>query len=195
MTSGNRHGAALGWLPRSAAMVVMAMVLAACGVDQQSSPEPVPQDRLPRVMPTASGGTGAVRSRVWGVREQRLVPVFVSLSDTDVMTRLQALIELGSPGQQPATAMARGTRVVSVVQRDRVVVVRLSTEFRQTPAKDVPLALAQVVLTVTEQPDVDEVEIRVGESTVPLLDEQGRTLSRPLRRSDFEGLVEGGRID
>ena len=173
----------------------MAVALAACGVDEQSSPEPVPEERLPRVMPTGDGGTDAVRGRVWGVREQRVVPVFVSLSGGDVMTRLQALIELGSPGQQPATAVAPGTRIVSVVQRERLVIVRRSTDLRGTPARDVPLALAQLVLTVTEQPDVGEVEVRVDETTVPLVAEGGTPLSRPLRRSDFEGLAEGGRID
>lgn len=183
---------------RTAVAAVLAAVLAAtvgaCGVDPQSTPEPVPQDRLPQVMPTASGGPSTSRTQVWGVREQRVVPVVVSLPVADVMTRLQALLELVQVGQAPVSAVAPRTRAVSVVRRERLIVVSLSAEFRSTPEKDLPLALAQVVLTLTEHPGVEEVEVRVDDEVVGLRDERGAPVARPLRRTDVEGLVEGGRL-
>lgn len=180
---------------RLAGSVAVALSVTACGVEAQTGPEPVPTDRLPRLVPTSQAVAPAVRARVWGVREQRVVPVVVSLPGADLTTRLQALVDLARPGQQVRTAVAPGTRVVSVLQRDRLVVVAVSTEFDGTPEKDVPLALAQLVLTVMEQPGVEEVEVRVGQRAVGLVDDRGRPLARPLRRTDVESLVEGARTD
>lgn len=195
MTRVSRPGPPHRWGVRAAATVTAAMAFAACGVQPQPAPEPVPEDRLARTMPEAGISTPAVRARIWGVREQRVVPVFVSLPDDTVQTRLQALVALGDAGQPPGTAVVRGTRVVSVVERGRLVVVTLSADFGRASPRDAPLALAQVVLTVTEQRRQDEVEVRAGGTTVAFVDERGTPVSRPLRRTDVESLVEGGRAD
>jgi hypothetical protein len=195
MTGVSRPGPPHGWAVRAAATVTAAMALAACGVQPQPAPEPVPEDRLARTMPEAGSSTPAVRGRIWGVREQRVVPVVVSLPDDTVQTRLQALVALGDAGQPPGTAVVRGTRVVSVVERGRLVVVTLSADFGRASARDAPLALAQVVLTVTEQRRQDQVEVRAGGTTVAFVDERGTPVSRPLGRTDVESLVEGGRAD
>lgn len=180
---------------RTWAALGLAVVVTACGVEPQDSPAPVPADRLPRATPEAASSSPAVRTRIWGVREQRVVPVAVSLPEGSAAARLQALLTLADPGQQVATALAAGTRVVSVVQRGDLVVVSVTREFRQTRDRDVPLALAQVVLTLTEERTVKQVEVQADGTTVVLVDERGVALSRPLRRTDFAGLVEGGRTD
>lgn len=195
MTGVRRPGPPAGRALRTAAAVVIGMAVAACGVEPQPAPEPIPAERLPRATPEASRSTPAVRGRIWGVREQRVVPVFVSLPDGTVEARLQALVALGNPEQPQGTALARGTRVVSALQRERLVVVALSAEFSRTPQRDLPLALAQVVLTVTEERTAEEVEVRAGGTTVAFVDERGTPVSRPLRRTDVAELVEGGRVE
>ena len=177
--------------------LAVSMMLAACGVEPQTRPEPIPSARLPSLTSPqpSDSSTPAARTRVWGVREQRAVPVFVTLRDAGIPARLEALLLLGEPGQQLGTAVVRGTRVESVMQRGGLLLVNLSAEFRRAPNNDIPLALAQVVLTVTEVPGVDQVEVRAGGVPVALVDPSGKTVSRPLRRTDFAGLVEGGRTD
>lgn len=195
MTGVSAAGPPAGRALRAAVAVGMSVVVAACGVEPQPAPEPIPAERLPRATPEAGGSTPAVRGRVWGVREQRVVPVFVSLPDASVEARLRALVALGDPDQPPGTAVVRGTRVVSVVQRGRLVVVTLSAEFGRASQRELPLALAQVVLTVTEDPTAEEVEVHAGGTTVAFVDERGTPVSRPLRRTDVAGLIEGGRVE
>ena len=192
-----RRGAPVRRLPSCvAASVVVAVGLAACGVEPQARPEPVPSGRLPQASSPPRDDTSAgARTRIWAVRDQRLVPVFVSVPPSGVQARLEALLSLGQEGQQLGTAVVRGTRVESVMQRGDLVAVTLSAEFRRAPQKEIPLALAQVVLTVTETPGVTRVEVRADGTPIGLVDQSGRAVSRPLLRADFTGLVEGGRTD
>lgn len=171
------------------ARVLLAMLLlAACGVEPQREPQPVPPDRLPSAAPSASV-EASVRGRVWGMREQRLVPVFVQLSGTDVPPRVRALLRLAED-EQAATAIARGTRLLSVDRDGDVVELRLSSAFTRTPERQLPLALAQLVFTVTEAAGVERARIEAAGGTVPLVDGNGRVLRRPLARSDFATLTE-----
>lgn len=171
------------------AVLLVAMVLTGCGVDTQPAPEPVPAERLPSPL-VAPGESGPVAQvRVWGARDGRLVPVFAELRDTGLRARLTALLELGEPGQRPPTALPAETRLLSVVWTGDRVDLTLSPDLRSTPVADLPLALGQLVFTVTELPGAQRVQVRAGDERVPYVDATGRTLTRPLVRGDFDGLV------
>lgn len=174
-------------------LVLATALLAACGVEPQEDPERVPVARLPQVA-SPSAGTPMGQARVWGAREQRLVPVFVPVSAPGAEPRLRALLALSDPDQQAPTLVPRGTRLVSMSVRTGNVDLALSEEFRRASRRDLPLVLGQIVLTLTEDPGVQRVRVRVrvraGDAAVPSLDGVGRDVGRPLVRSDFTTLVQ-----
>lgn len=164
-------------------------VLAACGVEPQGAPEPVPVDRLPSTTASPVGSPAPERVRVWGIREQRLVPVFVEATGSDAAPRIRALLAL-SDSEQSATAVPRDTRLVSVSRQADAVEIVLDATFERTPERQVPLALAQLVFTVTEVPGLRLARVRTERTTVPLVDARGRVVRGPLERSHFEALSE-----
>ncbi len=169
--------------------LLVVVLLTGCGVRPQSHPEPVPSDRLPTTTQTPAP-TGAVRGQVWGARDQRLVPVFVELTDSGVAGRVRALLSLAAPGQRPPTALRDGTMLLRVTRSGDTVEVALSSDLLLTPMTDLPLALGQLVFTVTELPGVRRVHVRAGQERVRYVDATGRSISRPLVRTDFDGLIE-----
>lgn len=174
----------------SAGLLAGCLALAACGVSPQRAPERVPPDRLPARSPEATAG--AVQARVWVARGERLVPVLVELRSPGLRGRLDALLALGSPEQTLPTAIPAGTLLLGVTRRDgEVAQVRLSAQLLSAADKDVPLALAQLVLTATEESDVTAVEVRSGGQPVTLVDTRDRPLQRPLRRDDVAVYVRG----
>jgi hypothetical protein len=176
-----------------AGVLLGAVLLAACGVEPQSAPEPVPAERLPRAGPTQGSTSPAVRARVWGARDQRLVPVFTELTGTSAVARLQSVLSLGAAEEPAPTVVPTGTRLLSVTQRSSLMVVDLSQDVTTAQPNHIPLVLGQLVLTVTEDPGVDEVEVRADGEPVLLISATGSVVSHPLRRSDFAHLLQGGR--
>lgn len=170
----------------------LAALLCGCGVVPQSDPAPIPGDRLPT--PAASDGDGVPRAtgRVWGAREGRLIPVPVQLSQPTVRARVRALLRLSEPDQRPPTMIPRGVTLLSLSQRNDTVQLTVSSELLQTPQEALPVALGQLVLTVTEDSTARRVQVRVGRSVVPLVDATGQRVVRPLERSDFAGITPPG---
>lgn len=171
--------------------VLVGLVVAGCGVDPQQAPEPVPRDRLPAASPSPSPSTAAARGRVWGAREGRLVPVFTELPGTGLRSRVRAVLSLTELPGGPLTSLRPGTRLVGVSRSGDLAVVSLSDELGEVPADDLPLALGQLVLTVTEDPEVRRVHVRVEQVPIVYVDATGRQISRALVRSDFAELVLG----
>lgn len=163
----------------------LAISLAACGVRAQPDPEPVPQERLPKVAPTTGSQTPTIRNRVWGTRDGRLVPVFVDLPRSGITPRINALLTLADPDLQPPSAIPLGTRLSGVEQRGNTVVLTFTDHLLRSSDRDVPLVLGQLVLTATEEPDVSEVTVRAADEPVLLVSADGTAVSRPLRRADF----------
>jgi spore germination protein GerM len=100
---------------------------------------------------------------------------------------VQALLTLAD-SEQATTSIPRGTRLVAVRRDGENVELELNSVFVATPTREVPLALAQLVFTLTEVPGVQRARIEVDGSAVPLVDANGQVLGRPLQRSDFAAL-------
>lgn len=179
----------VSWRARAAGLAAV-LLLSACGVEAERQPEPVPAERLPRDSVAPNSPARAEQVRVWGARDRRLVPVFVELTDTGLRARVVALLALGDPGQRPPTALPEGTRLLRVEVDGDTVDLTLSEHVRAIEVADLPLALGQLVFTVTERPDVRRVQVRAGDSPLPYADASGRRILRPLVRSDFDGLVQ-----
>lgn len=170
-------------------LVVLVLSLVGCGVEPQRSPEPVPGARLPSALASPTEEPRA-QARVWGVRDRRLVAVFVPLSRETARSRLEALLALPAVARAPLTALRPGTRVVSMKREGDLVVVTLSPELREVGRRNLPLALGQVVLTLTEDEDVSRVVVRDPQGAIALVTGRGRQVLRPLLRDDFSALVD-----
>lgn len=171
-------------------LLAVALLVSACGVEPQRLPEPVPVERLPTASPNPTGDTTA-RGQVWGARDSRLVPVFVELTDRGTGGRVQALLALANPGQspRPPTVLPARTRLIGLERSGDTVLLEFTEDLRRVPVTVLPLALGQIVLTVTEQPRIRYVQVRSGGAPVPYVDASGRTITRALVRADFAELV------
>ncbi len=69
--------------------------------------------------------------------------------------------------------------------------IRLSAQLLTAAGRDVPLALAQLVLTATEEDDLTAVEVRAGVRPVVLVDPRDRPVRRPLGRDDVAVYARG----
>lgn len=176
-----------------AACVAVSVVLlvTACGVEAQPAPEPVPAGRLPSASPSAAAPSTASRGQVWGARDGRLVPVFAELQGTGTAARVRAVLSLADPDERLPSALPPGTRLLRITGSGDRVVLTLSEELRTVPAADLPLALAQLVFTVTERSDVRRVHVRADREPIVYVDATGRRVDRPLVRSDFAELAPG----
>lgn len=175
--------------------VIATLLVTACGVEAQRTPEPVPPGRLPAASPSTSALTAVVRGRVWGARDGRLVPVFTELEGTGTAARVRAVLSLTDPDKRLPSALPPGTRLLQVTRSRDQILVTLSEELRTVPPQDLPLALAQVVYTVTERPDVRRVHVRAEQDPIVYVDATGRRIGRSLVRSDFTELVQGDALD
>ena len=175
---------------RALLLLTVALLVGACGVEPQRLPEPVPVERLPSAAASPTQNPDA-RGRVWGAREGRLVPVFVELEARSAPGRVRALLALAAPGQtpRPPTVLPPRTQLLRLERSGDAVVLEFDRELREVPVPTLPLALGQIVLTVTEQPRIRRVHVRSDGAPVSYVDASGRTISRAMVRSDFSELV------
>lgn len=171
--------------------IVVALLVTACGVEAQPAPEPVPPGRLPAASPSTAAPSAASRGQVWGARDGRLVPVFAELRGTGTESRVRAVLSLADPDNRLPSALPPGTRLLRITGSGDRIVLTLSEELRAVPPDDLPLALAQLVFTVTERPDVRRVHVRADQDPIVYVDATGRRIGRALVRSDFAELVQG----
>lgn len=182
---------------RIAALVLVAL-LAACGVQDDSSPralgqDDVPFDLLAPATSVAPAGTGeGAGGTVWFVdNEGQLARGGRREMDPPVTVEriLTALLEGVTEAEANAglrSNIVGDTRLLGVEgPDDGLVIVDLSGEFLTVSRQLQRLALAQVVFTATGLPNVDRVlfEFDGKRAEVPGADDQ--LTSDPLTRADF----------
>ena len=173
-----------------AAVACALLVLTGCGVSPQPAPEPVPLDRLPSAMAAPSGSAQQVR--VWVVRGERVVPVFVERAGRGPRSRVEALLALSTDDETLTSAIPSGTRLLRIVpDGDDVVELQLSPRLLEVRQGDQPLAVAQLVLTATEGPGIRAVRVTAGGRLISVPGASGRMITRPLRRPDVASYVQG----
>ncbi len=143
--------------------VLLAVSLAACGVDVDSAPRPVRTE--PSTTTTSSlperGGAEVV---LYYVREGTLLPVIDELSDRGLESTLQAVLQ--PPDGSVAmvglgTSIPAGTELLGVERSDNVLRINLSEAFDNVVGRSRQQAIGQLVLTVTQVSHVDDVTFEV----------------------------------
>ena len=172
---------------RAAGLALVAIALASCGVRPDASPH-----RLPDVTVTASPGSIArpAAVRVYLVAGGSVVAVRrLVLAPASVESRLASLLR--GPDETETTAGLRTALSIparGASARDGVAVVDLAALFGDVPRAEHVVAVAQVVLTLTEDPRVTAVRFTVGGRgrAVPL--PGGTPADRAVTRSDYAAL-------
>lgn len=182
-------------------LLALGAVLAACD-NATRSPSPTADGAIPPGSAPAGSGAGATVRAYFGLGSTTgqpvLAPVLRSVPELDAVgveksQALQVLIDgpreaelSGSPAM--FTAVPADTELLGIESTgDGVWLVNLSDAF--SAPDELPqlrTALAQVVFTLTQFPDVSGVEVAVEGQPLQQTDANGRDLEGPATRADYE---------
>ena len=145
----------------AAAAVVVAA--AGCSIGTDSEPRALAVSTTTTSAPAAptSGGASA---QLWYLRDGSLVPAAVSLPDHTVSTTIGALFDTTDAAvksQKLTSSVPIDTELSSVDLNEGTLTVDLSKEFDNVVGPSRQLAIAQIVLTATEFPNVSRVRFKV----------------------------------
>ena len=181
----------------SAALIALAAATIACGVPE-GAVETIPRAQLPESlrMPQTTTSTSELHSTaatlaVYWVSGRGLVPEPVSFGSAPESSRLIDILERGpATSSQELRSAVSGPDVLSGSSVDEATVeVEVGEDFEDLIASEQTLAVAQLVLTVTTVPGVEEVAIRRRGQVVDVLLPDGTLVRRPLRRNDYASMV------
>ncbi len=185
-------------MTRGAVALSLLLVLTSCA--QPSSVTLLDESELPRdvygsPVPTPSPTLELPRrGTVYMVEKGRLVPVERPLQG--VATSVPAALLLALFQRPPPEASSvistipPDTRLNSVSIDGSVATVDLSDEFdRGGAGRELRLRVAQVVYTVTEDPEISTVVISVEGDAQAVPDHRGVLLARPVGRDDYSPLL------
>lgn len=170
------------------------LVLASC--TRHAGPVVIPDEELPLQLarsatPSARPSATALE-RVYYVRDGRLISVGRRVSG-DVSSSeavVRALLEgpnMLEENRGIETAIPASTRILSVGVDGTLAVVDLSGEFETpAPAEEILLRVAQIVWTVTELPEINQILVRINGAPVPIVTDRGQSdAGEPVTAFDY----------
>jgi hypothetical protein len=165
MTRSTRRGAA--------ALVVLAALAGAagCGVGFDDEPRAL-QSEASTTTVVDSQEEGRLAAVLYYVREGALLPTQEDLPDRTPSTLLSALTTPPATNGL-GTSIPAGTEVLGTTRDGELLIVDLSSEFDNVVGLSRQQAIGQMVLTVTQQGSVEQLEFQVDGETL--------TVSSPLR--------------
>lgn len=191
----------LGWI----AIAVAGIVLTGCGAPAPGTttrlnPDEVPYGLLGESKPTQSTTTLPTSQphRIWLVRDGELSPVLpVRAVSGDRLAQANDLLVglLDGPTQaqhNEGYESALSTGVTATVREIDGETAQIQIRERRDggrPAADGPLAVGQIILTVTSVPGIDSVLLNDGRQPLQAPLPGGALASRPVTADDYSSLV------
>ena len=181
------------------AAVVLVLALAACGISSESTahrvdPEEVPFDLLDPA-PTTSEPAGGRDVTIYLVRDDRLVErertAPRGIEQFDAVLLLEAGPTEEEADESLSSSLPEGQIAGLAVGNGRADV-DLRSSFADLRARDQALAIAQMVFTLTADPDVDRVGFTLDGEPIEVPRGDGVLTTDPLSRDDFPGLLVPG---
>ena len=170
-------------------LVVLLCLTLVTGCGMRAQREPVTIDLPVPTAPTARPAPGGPRSvTVYLLRDDRLEAVRRSAADRSVATAVQ-LLTAGPTSREGSAGLRTAVPVESVTVAGTdpatgTVVVEVTADFVATTGTNQLLAVAQVVWTVTESPDVRRVRMTSDGSPIDVPTDEGLTQD-PVGRDDY----------
>lgn len=173
-------------------LVLLAVVLTACGVEPQDRPEAIAVPAEPSSSGGTAPGTGGVEVTVYFVRGTRLDTVERRAPDDSAASALE-LVAAGPSRAEVLSGLrtALGPQLVSVDDpglAGGTAELILSPEFAGVSGGNQLLAVAQVVFTVTERPGVTQVHFSSAGAPVEVPTDAGLT-DAPVGRADYRSVT------
>jgi spore germination protein GerM len=176
----------------------LALVGTACGVKTDDGPRDIPESEQLDLSTPGNAGAGAATgtSRIYLIgpdasgQGSLLQPVArAAATPTELMEALLAGANASELDQQYRSAIPVGTELRSATVTSTTMLVDLSDDILQLSGSDLVDALAQIVFTASEYPEVTQVRVDVNgvEQQFPVGD--GTLQSDPLDVYDFPGRV------
>ena len=195
-------------VPRRISLAVVALAVAllgaACGIPQDSSPNHLDAADLPASLtstPTtaARGHPQGVLVEIYFVEADRLVARSrVVAGPRDVTAALGALLDgptLPEEASGISTAVSSGTTVLAVHVDKAHALIDLSSDFANTGGPDQILAIAQVVYTATWVAPVTSVSFELSDQPVSVPAANGTLVNGPVDRGDYASLLAPGQSE
>ena len=141
-----------------------------------ANPLPTPSAETVRIYLVRDGKVGATNRTVRG-----------GASAADALGALfQGAIPTADQAAQLSTAVPGGTHLLGSSLSGNTLAVNLSPEFAGGTAPDLGIRLAQVVYTATQFPDVQQVDVRIGDMPAVAYAGVPAVYSSPVGRADLE---------
>jgi hypothetical protein len=173
-------------------LVVIAHLVAACGIPLQDAPDTLDSEVRPVTAPPVAGAIGPSGGTIYLVANGGLAPVV--RERTGDAAALLALLFLGPiPAEEQAglrSAIPPSAMLLEVTVEGRNAVVDVSRPFAGIGGQEEILAVAQIVLTLTaDVADAVTIELEGTPVAVPLPD--GALATAPVGFDDYAELIEG----
>jgi spore germination protein GerM len=181
--------------------LLVAALVAGCGVPEDSAPEELSADEVPFDLLTPGSTTTTVpppidlppdrRAELWFLvaDEFQLEPVVREVADQNEQTVIQTLLSTSDLEQGLSTAIPPDTELLDAFVDDGLLTVDLSNEFTDIQGDSAIAAVAQIVYTADGLNGVSEVLFRVEGEDFPVTDEEGAIQEDPVSRLDYQSLA------
>lgn len=183
---------------------LVSTVVVACGITPEDSARELPADQVPFDLLDPSGSGGDLPADMGGVGEIYLVADDVLLSVPRPIARdadLSAVVDLlaNGPTRNEAaiglrSALPRDPTILSVSQTRNTATVDLDPAFTEIRAAEQPVAIAQIVFTLTRRPEVGRVAFTLEGDPVEVPRGDGSLTAEALTRSDFPELTNPAEV-
>jgi spore germination protein GerM len=177
---------------RGAWLAVVLVALGGCGLEPQSAPEDITVDPVPRVTADPPEEFSAAQLHLWFLRGDRLARV----ARGGPRNAPEVALGLLAAGPDPdETAVGLTTAIAgdpfTVVDDDvddGVLTVEATSAFVFVSGNDQTRAVAQVVWTLTELPEVDFIRFTSEDEPLEVSTDSGLS-DQPVDRSDFASMA------
>ncbi len=186
-------------------LLLLLLCVTGCGLPRSGQLQRIDPDQVPYALSSTadatdgqdSSGASTGQAKVyWLDSNQQVISVSVRLVTSGPSARLTESLELLSSGPTDrqrglgfGTALGPGVVITVVAITDRIADLELTAAVAAPSANRLPLAIGQVVLTATSNPDIDAVRfVRNGQPwAVPLVG--GALTPGPLGRAQYADLL------
>ena len=178
-------------------MLLSAVLVCGCGVDVEGRPDAVPPAQLPSALQRGASVAPAspltAMATVYLVGSSgELVARTVEAAQESPRAAVDALLEVAAPQGGARSAIPPGTRLTSATVDGSTMTLDLTAPFGEVRGSDQVLAVGQLVWTVTEDPAVRSVRIRVAGRDASVPTGTGAATAEPVGRDAYRGLAPRG---
>lgn len=173
--------------------IALALALAACGGEGVTllADDQLPEDVYGSPTPSLAADL-PLSGTVYFINDGRLVEVTQPLGAAPSLPSalLDALLDGPPPGRGVRSAIPSDTRAIGITLDVGVATVDLSDEFeRGGTGTSLALRVAQIVYTLTEDPNVLAVMFSIEGISTPVISGSEAVLDRPVTREDYARLL------